>query len=41
MRVDYTNLNKACSKDSYPFPRIDQLVDDTSSYELISLWMHF
>ena len=23
MCVDFTNLNKACSKDSYPLPRID------------------
>jgi len=23
MCVDFTNLNKACPKDSYPFPRID------------------
>ena len=23
MFVDFTNLNKACPKDSYPFPRID------------------
>ena len=25
--VDFTDLNKACSKDLFPFPRIDQLVD--------------
>ena len=23
MSVDFTNLNKACPKDSYPLPRID------------------
>ena len=23
MGVDFTNLNKACPKDSYPLPRID------------------
>nr|XP_027103133.1 uncharacterized protein LOC113724429 [Coffea arabica] len=27
MCVDFTNLNKACPKDCYPLPRIDQLVD--------------
>lgn len=27
MCIDYTDLNKACPKDNYPFPRIDQLVD--------------
>ncbi|XP_074363199.1 uncharacterized protein LOC141703637 [Apium graveolens] len=25
--VDFTDLNKACPKDSFPLPRIDQLVD--------------
>jgi hypothetical protein len=29
MCVDYTNLNKACPKDSFPLPRIDQVVDST------------
>uniref|UniRef100_A0A2N9J3T5 Uncharacterized protein n=1 Tax=Fagus sylvatica TaxID=28930 RepID=A0A2N9J3T5_FAGSY len=29
MCVDFTDLNKACPKDSYPLPRIDQLVDST------------
>jgi len=30
------NLNKACPKDSYPLPRIDQLVDAMARYELLS-----
>jgi len=34
--VDYTDLNKACPKDSYPIPRIDQLVDSTAGNELMS-----
>ena len=34
--VDFTDLNKACPKDSYPLPRIDRLVDDTSGYALLS-----
>ena len=25
--VDFTDLNKACAKDSFPMPKIDQLVD--------------
>jgi hypothetical protein len=29
MCIDYTNLNKACPKDPYPLPRIDQIVDST------------
>ncbi|CAL2278566.1 unnamed protein product [Prunus armeniaca] len=36
MCQDYTNLNKACPKDSFPLPRIDQLVDATASHELLS-----
>ena len=34
--VDLTDLNKACPKDSYPFLRIDQLVDSTASHQLLS-----
>lgn len=30
--TDYTDLNKACTKDSYPLPIIDQLVDGASGY---------
>ena len=34
--VDYTDLNKACPKDSFPLPRIDQLVDATAGHELLT-----
>ena len=34
--VDFTDLNKACHKDSYPLPRIDQLVDSTVGHRLLS-----
>ncbi|XP_057428801.1 uncharacterized protein LOC130722168 [Lotus japonicus] len=37
MCVDYTDLNKACPKDSYPLPSIDSLVDGASGNELLSL----
>ncbi|KAK4385725.1 Retrovirus-related Pol polyprotein from transposon [Sesamum angolense] len=37
MCIDYRDLNNACPKDLYPFPRIDQLVDSTSRYELSSM----
>ena len=30
MCIDYTGLNKACPKDPFPLPRIDQIVDSTS-----------
>ena len=35
MCVDFTNLNKACPKDSFPLPRIDQLVDSTARHKLL------
>ena len=37
MCVDFTDLNKACPKDHFSLPRIDQLVDATSGHELLSL----
>ena len=36
MCVDFTNLNKACPKDSYPCLRIDTLVDLTARHQLLS-----
>ena len=36
MCVDFTDLNRACPKDSYPLPRIDTLVDSTTRHELLS-----
>ena len=36
MRVDFTDLNKACPKDSYPLLRIDILVDSMARYQLLS-----
>ena len=34
--VDFTDLNKACPKDSFPLPWIDQLVDATLGNQLVS-----
>ena len=36
MCVDFTDLNKACPKDSYPLPRVDVLVDSTARHQLLS-----
>ena len=36
MYVDFTDLNKACLKDSVPLPRIDQLVDSTAEHKLLT-----
>nr|CAE03836.3 OSJNBb0013J13.13 [Oryza sativa Japonica Group] len=35
MCIDYTDLNKACPKDPYPLPRIDQIVDSTAGNLLL------
>ena len=35
MCVDYTNLNKACPKDLFPLPHIDQVVNSTSGCETL------
>ena len=34
--VDFMNLNKACPKDPFPMPQIDQLVDATVSHPRMS-----
>ena len=36
MCVDFTNLNKACPKDTFPLPQIDQLVDATVGHSRMS-----
>ncbi|KAL0451517.1 UNVERIFIED_CONTAM: hypothetical protein Slati_1129800 [Sesamum latifolium] len=37
MFIDFRDLNKACHKDYYPLPRIDQLLDSTSGRELLRM----
>ena len=34
--IDFTIVNKACPKDSFPLPRIDLIVDATAGHELLS-----
>ena len=36
MCVDFTDLNKACPKDSFLLPRIDQLVDSIAGHKLLT-----
>jgi hypothetical protein len=36
MCVDFTDLNKSCSKDGFSLPQIDLLVDSTSRHGLLS-----
>ena len=33
--IDFTDLNKACPKDPYPLPRIDQIVDSDAGCGLL------
>ncbi|KAL0434581.1 UNVERIFIED_CONTAM: hypothetical protein Slati_2792400 [Sesamum latifolium] len=37
MCIDFRDLNKACPKDYYPLPKIDQLVNSTSGCKLLSM----
>ena len=34
--VDYSNINGACLKDTFPLPCIDQIVDATTGHQLLS-----
>ena len=34
--IDYTDLNNACPKDSFPLPLIDQIVDASTGYGMLS-----
>uniref|UniRef100_A0A803PU77 Reverse transcriptase domain-containing protein n=1 Tax=Cannabis sativa TaxID=3483 RepID=A0A803PU77_CANSA len=34
--IDFTELNKACPKDSFPLPHIDMIIDATAGHELMS-----
>ena len=36
MCIDFTDLNKACPKDSYSLLRVDILVDSTTQHQLLS-----
>jgi hypothetical protein len=33
--VDFTSLNKACPKDPYPLPRLDQIIDSFAGCDLL------
>ena len=34
--IDFTDINRACPKDSFPLPRIDLIVEATAGHELLS-----
>ena len=33
--VDFKDLNKACPKDPFPLPRIDQIIDATAGHDSV------
>jgi hypothetical protein len=37
MCIDFTNLNKCCSKDDFPLSGIDKVVDSTAGCETMAL----
>ena len=37
MCVNFTDLNSACPKDSFPLPRINQLMDSMAGHKLLSI----
>ena len=39
--MDFMDLNKACPKDSFPLPRINQLVDSTVGHKLLTFMDDF
>lgn len=41
MCVDFINLNKACLKDNFLLPKIDQLVDSTTGHGLLNFMAAF
>ena len=41
MCVNFTNLNKACPKDSYPLPRINVSMDSIARHQLLSFMNAF
>ena len=34
--IDFTDINKACPKDSFPLPRIDLIMDAIAGHDLLS-----
>ena len=39
--VGFSDLNKACPKDNFPLPRIDQLEDATMGHEMLSFMVAY
>lgn len=41
MCMDYKDLNRACTKDDFPLPYINTLVDSVASSAMYLSWMAF
>ena len=41
MCIDFRDLNKACLKDNYPTPFIDQIIDECAGNEMFSFMDRF
>jgi hypothetical protein len=41
MCVNYIDLNKRCTKDPFELHRIDQLVDSTTGYSMLSFLNYY
>ena len=39
--MDYTDLNEACPKDSFPLPQIDQIIDALAGHGMMSFMDNF
>ena len=39
--VDFTDLNNVCPNDSFPLPRIDQLIDSLAGHKLFTFMNAF
>ena len=39
--IDFWDLNRACPKDDFPLPHIDLIIDNTTSYEMLSFMDRF
>jgi hypothetical protein len=39
--MDFRDLNKACPKDNFPTPFIDQIIDECVGSKYFPLWMDF
>ena len=34
--IDFKDLNKGCTKDNFPLPNIDMIIDSLARYEMLS-----